>query len=665
MSINRKLLIVMLTVSLPPLLIISWFDRQAIMRTSSALSGIARAAMVDQAGRRLEQVVVDSGVILDRERRIAEQTVAAQVWELEDRLRAAAAAAAVASAPAKPAAPVKDKKPAGAGKGRVKVAAVEPAPPPRPPDPATLLARPLAFPQGLGGGVYAGRFALLPDATRIEVASGRVTHRRPAPKWWLEFYERAVAQDAPAWAMSTAQNKPALLTVTMPVRGPHGNAVAVTGLEIGAQRLTAAVRVPPDLAAATRVVFIERGPNDTGRPLRAAAGDEPPLPAMLLASALADGPGVRQVVLDGRPHLLAVGPSGGFGPLLVVTAPIDALLAGLPTDGAAARRPVKNQMMVAGTALSLLLLVGVILSFVGARSITGPILAVTDAAREIADGSLEARAVVDTGDEIEELAAVFNQMVPKLQDRVRMREALSLAMEVQQKLLPSHAPLLDGIDLAGISLYCDETGGDYYDFLEFSDLEQQRVGIAVGDVTGHGIAAALLMATARALLRSRAAQPGTLSQVMSEINAHIASDAHAGRFMTLFYGMIDAQKRTMRWVSAGHAPAMVYDPASDSFTELAAHDIPLGIEPNWAFREERREGWQAGEVIAIGTDGIWETRNPDGEMFGIDALRDVIRAHAHLSAADICNGVANALAHFRGERSQDDDVTLVVVKMLA
>jgi sigma-B regulation protein RsbU (phosphoserine phosphatase) len=125
--------------------------------------------------------------------------------------------------------------------------------------------------------------------------------------------------------------------------------------------------------------------------------------------------------------------------------------------------------------------------------------------------------------------------------------------------------------------------------------------------------------------------------------------------------IVDTRDLRLRWVSAGHEPAILYDPATDTFEELAGEDIPLGVR-SWTYRERAREGWRRGQVILIGTDGIWETRDPAGRRFGRDALRALVRAHAHRPPADILAEVLAALASFRGTRVQEDDVTLVVLR---
>ncbi|SDG51780.1 PP2C family protein-serine/threonine phosphatase [Roseospirillum parvum] len=357
---------------------------------------------------------------------------------------------------------------------------------------------------------------------------------------------------------------------------------------------------------------------------------------------------------------------------LALTLPVAALEPALLAAEARAAGAIERHLAVSGTALALFLTIAVAFSVIFARTITRPLASLNRAVRDMAEGHLDAKVILRTGDEIEALADSVNQMLPKLRDRLKMRDALSLAMEVQQHLLPAAPPVIGGFDIAGQSVYCDETGGDYYDFIDLSELAPERIGVAVGDVTGHGVAAALLMTTARALLRSRArlADHGpallqALGRTVGEINRHLAEDTQGGRFMTLFYAIVDGGDATIRWVSAGHLPALIYDPETDYVHRLEGEDIPLGIDPDWTFRAQERGGWMKGQIIAIGTDGIYETKNPEGEMFGQQRFVRVLRRHADRPAAEICAAVVRALARFRGGRAQEDDVTLVIVRKLA
>jgi sigma-B regulation protein RsbU (phosphoserine phosphatase) len=160
-------------------------------------------------------------------------------------------------------------------------------------------------------------------------------------------------------------------------------------------------------------------------------------------------------------------------------------------------------------------------------------------------------------------------------------------MEVQQRLLPRRPPRVRGLDIAGHSTYCDETGGDYYDFLILDQTAPDNVLIALGDVMGHGVAAALVMAGARAVLRDRAGTAGSLADLMGRLNHMLATDLESSRFMTMHLAVINARLGTYRWVSAGHDAALMYDPATDRFEEKNVGDLPRGSWTTPATRSTR------------------------------------------------------------------------------
>jgi serine phosphatase RsbU (regulator of sigma subunit) len=251
-----------------------------------------------------------------------------------------------------------------------------------------------------------------------------------------------------------------------------------------------------------------------------------------------------------------------------------------------------------------------------------------------------------------------------------LREALALAEEVQLRLLPRDNPAVPGFDIAGKSIYCDETGGDYYDYLAVPGAEPGSVAVVVGDVSGHGVASALLMTTARALLRMRAAMGGGPACHVEDLNRLLTMDtAETGRFVTLFYLFMEPAPDgggcgRMRYVRAGHDPAMIYDRKADAFSELAEGGVPLGIIGEVAYEEFTFSGMAGGQVVALGTDGIWEARNRAGEMFGKDRLRRIIRDRADRPAREIVEAVLEELWSFRRGLPAEDDVTLVVVKVL-
>lgn len=246
----------------------------------------------------------------------------------------------------------------------------------------------------------------------------------------------------------------------------------------------------------------------------------------------------------------------------------------------------------------------------------------------------------------------------------RMLSALELAEEVQQNLLPKDVPDIKGLDIAAKSIYCNKTGGDFYDFLNVSQDSDNKLCVVVGDVSGHGIAAGLLMATARALIRSRSAQPGDLSQIVTEVNRNLTLDVYeTGRFTTLFYLIVDPLKQLLKWVRAGHDAALLYDPANDRFENLYGSGLALGLDENYPYEENEWKGLATGQIIYIGTDGIWEAINSEGKRFGKTPIKEIIRQNAAASADEILNAILTALNRFRQGLELEDDVTLVVIKI--
>lgn len=250
-------------------------------------------------------------------------------------------------------------------------------------------------------------------------------------------------------------------------------------------------------------------------------------------------------------------------------------------------------------------------------------------------------------------------------DMTERKKSLELAAEVQRSLLPQNSPQIRGLDIAGRALSCDEIGGDYFDYLPGRDCPDEHFGIVVGDVTGHGVEAALLMTTARAFLRMRAAQCGDPSQIITEMNRHLSRDfLNTGRFITLFYLSIEPHKKQLRWVRAGHSPAFVYDPSREGFMELKGAGIALGVDETFVYQQNLQTGLAVGQVIVVGTDGIWEAGDRNGKMYGQERFRDTIRRNAHLPAEAIIAAVYEDVDHFTLGCKRQDDMTLVVVKVV-
>ena len=309
----------------------------------------------------------------------------------------------------------------------------------------------------------------------------------------------------------------------------------------------------------------------------------------------------------------------------------------------------------------LFIIVGVCLTILVGRNLSIPFREIIQSLRDIRNGRFENKIRVTTNDEIGYTGDVINEMAEGLKERERMRYSLALAKEVQQNLLPRSDPSVEGLDIAGTSIYCEETGGDYFDYLNVAD---SRLLVVVGDVSDHGISAAMLMTTARAFLRQRVSRPGRLEEVATDVNAQLVRDVEdSGRFMTLFLLDVDHKKQTIRWVNAGHDSAMVIDPQNREWTELARTGLPFGVSATEVYAEKGRNT-EPGQIIVIGTDGVWETQEAAGAMFGKQRLVEIISDNRGRPARDILNAVIEAIRQFSGTTNRDDDVTLVIVKIL-
>lgn len=251
-----------------------------------------------------------------------------------------------------------------------------------------------------------------------------------------------------------------------------------------------------------------------------------------------------------------------------------------------------------------------------------------------------------------------------LSEHRRMRRSLNLAKEVQQNLLPKNRPNYKGLDIAGKSIYCDETGGDYFDYHDLGRGDHEKLGVAIGDVSGHGISAALLMASVRAALRQRVSLKGNIKDFICDVNRQLVSDVEeSGQFIGLFYLAVDQPKRTLKWVRAGHAPAILYDPDKDTVEELNGPGVALGVDAGLRYAENEKSDIKKGQIIVLATDGILEARNPEGRMFGRSSLVRIIRNNKHGGAKQILEAVFNDLKQFRREAELEDDITLVVIKI--
>jgi len=298
------------------------------------------------------------------------------------------------------------------------------------------------------------------------------------------------------------------------------------------------------------------------------------------------------------------------------------------------------------------------------RNLTSPFKEIVQTLKGVRNGQFDKKIRVTSNDEIGYTGDIINEMTDGLIERERMQQSLNLAKEVQQNLLPKSNLKFNGFDIAGKSVYCDETGGDYYDFISIGDNAVQKIGVAIGDVSGHGIPSALLMATVRSSLRQRAHLSGSTARIISDVNRLLVQDVKdSGQFMTMFFLALDTETRQLEWVRAGHDPGIVYDPGSDSFSELGGSGIALGVDAEWIYEDNKKTDFSNGQIIFLSTDGIWEARNKKGEMLGKEPILSAIRQNSSSDAVQIIDAIFDILDKFIGDVKIEDDITSVVIKM--
>ena len=245
-------------------------------------------------------------------------------------------------------------------------------------------------------------------------------------------------------------------------------------------------------------------------------------------------------------------------------------------------------------------------------------------------------------------------------DQQRLERELELASEIQQRFQPTAPPVVPGYELQGISFPCYEIGGDYYDFIERDD---GRLIVALGDVSGKGTAAALLMSSLHAAIHAQAGSHDSLVDMISAVNGYLADNIPANRFVTLFCAELDPTSGALSFLNAGHNPPLIVHSAG-TVEQLASGGLPLGIKADAEYREGR-SNLQPGDVLVIYSDGVTEATSPTGEEFGPTRLYEVVSRNIDASAAGIRDRIESALTKFAQGTRAADDITLVIVKRQA
>jgi serine phosphatase RsbU (regulator of sigma subunit) len=239
-----------------------------------------------------------------------------------------------------------------------------------------------------------------------------------------------------------------------------------------------------------------------------------------------------------------------------------------------------------------------------------------------------------------------------------MEDELKIASEIQLRLQPVAPPKLPGWDMTGVSFPCREIGGDYYDFIE--SKRDNSVTVALGDVSGKGTGAALLMSSLHAAVRAQSQTTASVREVMGEINRYLYENTPSNKFVTLFYGKLNPESGVLTYSNGGHNPPALLQ-ASGDMIKLDIGGLPIGVMQNSVYREGQIE-FRPGDALVVYSDGITESVNDAGEEFGESRLTDVVRRYLDRSAAGLRDRIDEALSRFVGTAAPVDDMTLMIIK---
>ncbi|MDZ7347013.1 MAG: SpoIIE family protein phosphatase, partial [candidate division KSB1 bacterium] len=278
---------------------------------------------------------------------------------------------------------------------------------------------------------------------------------------------------------------------------------------------------------------------------------------------------------------------------------------------------------------------------------------------------------IDTSSEIGAIAQAFSDITIQLKksqahlvEQERLQQEMHIAKQIQQTLLPSEFPELEGYEIAAYYAAAKEVGGDFYDFVE---VDKDTVGVAVADVSGKGVPGAFVMTMIRTALRSEARGIKDAAEVLAKVNDFVVNDMKKGMFVTLLYVIIDSKRRRINFASAGHNPLILHRPSKNKTYYLNPRGFPIGIAlpDKDLFRrsiESDTISLAEDDIILVYTDGVTEAMNPKRRLFGEERFLNVIRECGGKTAQEFIETLKKELKSFTEGNEQNDDITVVAIK---
>jgi sigma-B regulation protein RsbU (phosphoserine phosphatase) len=259
------------------------------------------------------------------------------------------------------------------------------------------------------------------------------------------------------------------------------------------------------------------------------------------------------------------------------------------------------------------------------------------------------------------VALDYAHLIEQAAGQAALRREIQIAQEVQEQLFPHERPALQTLRYAGVCRAARGVGGDFYDFLP---LTGNHLGVAIADIAGKGLPAALLMASLQALLRSHApTYAGDLAALGRELNRHLQETTDGARYATLFFGVYDDTSRTLRYLNAGHVPPLVIRRGETSPRRLEASGTVLGLFA-WQQYEEQSVRLEPGDRLFVFTDGVTEAEAPSGDMFGEERLLEWVGRLAAVPAEELPERLLAEVSAFVGSSQQQDDITVIAAEVV-
>jgi len=299
------------------------------------------------------------------------------------------------------------------------------------------------------------------------------------------------------------------------------------------------------------------------------------------------------------------------------------------------------------------------------HGMTRHLTSLNEGVHQLAAGNFQTRVPVRSSDEFGSLAKAFNQMAADLErhqalvvEQGRLRKELELSRLIQTEMLP-RAPLrLGAAEIKGISIPAREVGGDFFNYFALPD---GRLALLVGDVSGKGVSAALLMANVQATLRARLPLEADLARLAADLDREIDETTPGAVYLTLFLGILDTAKQELRYVNAGHNPQFVIH-EGNGFEVMSATGLPIALYPGQPYREEAVPA-RPGDLLFFYTDGLVEAEDESGEMFGFDRLKALLGKKQQQGIDTVLQEVEDAVRQFRGNHEPMDDATLMALRL--